>query len=121
MLTQAVARPHDLDDDGMMSKRLINGDATTGLLDTSPLRQNQCSFEGGHRALLVTDIHELEEEVDAARHDRKVADLVHDQEGGAAEIPDPVAEGFVAIYSLLNNEEVAITKRSVVIYNCKFH
>jgi hypothetical protein len=43
-------------------------------------------------APFVSCVDELEEEVSAARHDREIADLVDNKQGGAAQIPDPLAQ-----------------------------
>ena len=44
------------------------------------------------RALFVSGVDELEEQVAAAGNDREVADLVDDEQGEAAEVSDSLAQ-----------------------------
>lgn len=46
-----------------------------------------------HRALVIAGVFQLEEQVAAARRDRKVTVLVDDKEGGAGEEPQVLAYG----------------------------
>ncbi|GJE68457.1 hypothetical protein LNAOJCKE_5701 [Methylorubrum aminovorans] len=50
-----------------------------------------------HRPALVARVDELEEQVAATGDDGEVADLVHDQQRGPAEIADALAQGAVAL------------------------
>lgn len=45
-----------------------------------------------HRALVIAGVHQLEEQIAAARHDLEVTDLVDDKEGGAGEEPQVLAQ-----------------------------
>ena len=46
---------------------------------------------------LVAGVDELEEQIAAAGHDRQVADLVDDQQGGPAEEADPLLQAALAL------------------------
>jgi hypothetical protein len=65
--------------------------ATTGSPNTSPPLGEAAVGGQDHGPALVARIDQLEEQVAAVGDDRQVADLVDDQEGGAAEEADLVA------------------------------
>ena len=97
VLAQTVARSFDLDYDGM-AQQAVEQCCGEDRIAEHPAPFGKAAVRSqDHRALLVTGIHELEEQIAAAGHDRQVADLVHDEERGAAEIPDAVAQGAVAL------------------------
>ena len=92
MLTEAVARAFDLDDDGMVEKPVEQRGGDDGIAeDLTPFSEAAIGGED-HGTLLVSGVDELEEQIAAAGNDRQVADLVDDQEGGAAEIAHALPE-----------------------------
>ena len=86
MLTKAIARSFDLDDDGVMEKAVEQGGGNNRVAkDLTPFGEAAVGGED-HRPFLVTSIDELEEEIAAALDDRQIADLVDDQESGSAQV-----------------------------------
>jgi len=80
MLAQAVTRSLDLDDDGVVKQAIEErgGDHWVAE-DLTPFGKATVGGED-HGGALVAGIDELEEQVAAARNDRQVSDLIHDQE-----------------------------------------
>src|SRR5215207_2932315 len=71
--------------------------ATTGSPKTSP-HSAKPRLEVRIMALFsVAGVDELEEQIASAGHDRHVADLVDDEERGATEIADALAQGAIAL------------------------
>ena len=92
VLAQAVARPLDLDDDGMVKQAVEQSRGDDGIAeDLAPFGEAAVGGED-HGALLVAGIDELEEQIAAAGHDGQVADFVDDQERGAAKVAHAFAK-----------------------------
>ena len=88
VLAQAIARPLDLQHDGMMQKAVEERGGDDGVAeDVSPLGEAAVRGED-HGAPLITGVDELEEQIAAARNDREVADFVDNEQGEAAEVSD---------------------------------
>ena len=96
MLAQAIARPLDLQHDGMMQKAVEErGGDDEVAEDVSPLGEAAVRGED-HGAPLITGVDELEEQIAAARNDREVADFVDNEQGEAAEVSDSLAQSALA-------------------------
>src|SRR6188472_1111264 len=97
MLPQAVAGALDLDDDGVVQEAVEErgGDHRVAE-DLAPLGEAPAGGED-HGAALVAGVDQLEEQATAVGDDRQVADLVDDQQGGAAEEADLVAQPALAL------------------------
>ena len=79
MLVQTVAGALDLNDDGVVQQSVEQGRGDDGIAEhLAPLGEAAVGGED-HGAALVSGVHQLEEQVAAAGHDRQVADLVYDQ------------------------------------------
>lgn len=92
VLAQPIARSLDLNDDGVVKQPVEQRGCDDGIAeDLAPFGEAAIGGED-HSALFVACVDELEEEVSAARHDREIADLVDHKQGGAAQIPDPLAQ-----------------------------
>ena len=76
MLAEPIARPLDLDDDGVMEESVEQrrGDDRVAE-DVAPFGEAAVGGED-HRTLFVAGIDQLEEQVATAGDDRQVADLV---------------------------------------------
>jgi hypothetical protein len=97
VLTEAVARALDLDDDGVVEETVEEGGSDDRVAkDLAPLGEAAVGGED-HRSLFVAGVDELEEEASAIRGDWQVADLVDDQERGAAEEADLVTQPAFAL------------------------
>ena len=96
VFAHAVARSLDLDDDGMMEQTVEQrgGDDWTAE-DVTPFGEAAVRGED-HCALLVTGIDQLEEQVAATGCDWQVADLVDDQQRGAAKEANAFTQGALA-------------------------
>ena len=80
MLAQAVTRSLDLNDDGVMEEAIEEGGGDNWVAeDLAPFGEAAIGGKD-HGAALVAGIHELEEQIPAARDDRQVPDFVYDQE-----------------------------------------
>ena len=92
VLAQPIARSFDLDDDGVVEQPIEQRGGDDGIAeDLAPFGKAAVGGED-HGALLVAGVDELEEQVAAAGRDRQVADLVDDEQRGAAEIADALAQ-----------------------------
>src|SRR5690242_16375249 len=92
MLAQPVAGAFDLDNDGVVEQPIKQGGGDDGIAkDLSPLGKAAVGGQD-HRALFVAGIDELKEEITAAVHDRQITDLVDDEQRGAAEPADALAQ-----------------------------
>lgn len=90
VLAQPIAGALDLNDDGMVKQPVEQRGCDDGIAeDLAPFGKAAIGGED-HGASFVSYVDELEEEVSAARHDREIADLVDNKQGGAAQIPDPL-------------------------------
>ena len=97
MLAQAVAGALDLDDHGVVQEPIEERGGDHRIAeDLAPLGEAAVGGED-HRAPLVAGVDQLEEQVAAIGDDRQVADLVDDQERGAAEEADLVAQPALAL------------------------
>src|SRR5512132_2723749 len=96
VLAKAIARPLDLEDDGVMEEPIEQrrGDDRVAE-DVAPFGEAAVGGED-HRPLFVAGIDQLEEQVAAAGDDRQVADLVDDEQRGAAEPADAFAQASLA-------------------------
>ena len=84
MLAETIAGAFDLDDDGMVEEAVQQGCRDDGIAeDLAPFGEAAIGGED-HRPFFVAGVDELEEEVGAAGGDRQVADLVDDEQAGAA-------------------------------------
>ena len=96
MLTQAIARALDLDDDGVVKEPVQEGRGDDGITKNfAPFGKAAIGGED-HGALFVAGVDELEEQIAAAGNDRQVADFVDDEQREAAEEPDLLAQGAFA-------------------------
>ena len=97
MLAEPIARSLDLDDDGVMEKPIqqCGGDDRIAE-DVAPFGEAAVGGED-HRPLLVAGVDQLEEQVAAAGNDRQVADLVDDEQRGAGEPADALAQASLAL------------------------
>ena len=85
VLTQAVARALDLDDDGVVKQSVEQSRGDDGVSeDLAPFGEAAIGSQD-HGALFVAGIDELEEQIAAAGDHRQVSDLVDDQQGEATE------------------------------------
>lgn len=85
MLAKPVAGAVDLDDDGMVQEAIKQCGRDDGIAeDISPFGKAAVCGQD-HRALLVSSVDEVEEEIAAAGHDGEIADLVDDEQRRAAE------------------------------------
>ena len=92
VLAQPVAGALDLDDDGMVEQAVEQRGGDDGIAeDLAPFGEAAVGGED-HRAAFVAGVDELEEQIAAAGHDRKVADLVDDRAGGAAREAEALAQ-----------------------------
>jgi len=92
MLAQPIAGACDLDDDGVVEQPVKQGGGDDGIAkDLSPLGKAAVGGED-HRALFVAGIDELKGEIASAVHDRQITDLVDDEQRGAAEPADALAQ-----------------------------
>ena len=88
VLAEPIARPLDLDDDGVVEEAVEQRRGDDGIAeDVAPFGEAAVGGED-HRALFVAGIDELEEQIAAAGDDRQVADLVDDEQREAAEEAD---------------------------------
>jgi hypothetical protein len=97
MLSHAVTGSLDLDDDGVVQEAVQEGGCYNLIAeDVAPFGE---AAVGGkdHCAALVTSVDQLEEEVSPTRRDGQVANLVDDQQRGAAQIADAFAQGALAL------------------------
>ena len=93
MLTQAIARAFDLDDDGVVKEPVQEGRGDDGIIKNfAPFGKAAIGGED-HGALFVAGVDELEEQIAAAGNDGQVADFVDDEQGKSAEEPDLLAQG----------------------------
>ena len=96
MLAQAIARALDLDDDGVVQQPVEQRRGDDGIAeDLAPFGKAAVRGED-HGAFFVAGVDELEEQIAAAGRDRQVADLVDDEQRGAAEEADALAQGAFA-------------------------
>ena len=96
MLAQAVAGALDLDDDGMVQKPVQQGGGDDGIAENlAPFGEAAVGGQD-HRALLVAGVDQLEEQVAGAGADGEIADLIDDQQRGAAEEADALAQASFA-------------------------
>jgi hypothetical protein len=92
MLAQAVTGALDLDDDGVVQEPVEErGSDHRVAEDLAPLGKAPVGGED-HRAPFIASIDQLEEQTAAIGEDRQVADLIDDQECGAAEEANLVAQ-----------------------------
>ena len=97
MLAQAIAGTLDLDDDGVMQEPIEERGGDDRIAEhLAPLGKAAVGGQD-HRAALVARVDQLEEQVAAAGDDRQVADLVDDQQRGAAEEADALAQPALAL------------------------
>jgi hypothetical protein len=79
VLTQAITRALDLDDDGVMEKAIEQCGGDDGVAeDLAPFGKAAIGRQN-HGAPFVAGIDELEEQIAAAGNDRQVTDLVDDR------------------------------------------
>jgi hypothetical protein len=91
MLSQPVARSFDLDDYGVVKQPIEQCRGDNGVAkNLTPFGEAAIGGED-HGAALVAGIDELEEQIAAARDDRQISDLVHDQEGMSAKEANTLA------------------------------
>ena len=91
VLTQAVARPLDLNDDGMVKQPIEQCGGDYGVAeDLAPFGEAAVGGQN-HGAAFVTSIDELEEQIAAAGDDRQVSDLIDDQERSPAQEANALA------------------------------
>ena len=99
MVAEPVAGAFDLDDDAVVQEAVEQRGGDDGIAEyLAPFGESAVGGED-HGALLVAGVDQLEEEVAATGSDGQVADLVDDQQRGAAEEADllaqpPLAFGF---------------------------
>ena len=94
---EAVAGALDLDDDGVVEQAVEQRGGDDGIAeDLAPFGEAAVGGQD-HGALLVAGVDELEEQIAAAGDDRQVADLVDDQQRGAAEEADRLAQAALAL------------------------
>lgn len=80
MLAQPVAGPFNLNNDSVVKQPIEQCCGDDGVAkDLTPFGEAAIGGED-HGAALVAGIHELEEQIPAARDDRQVSDFVYDQE-----------------------------------------
>jgi len=85
-------RSLDLDDDGVMEETIEERGGDNWVAeDLAPFGKATVGGED-HGGALAAGIDELEEQVAAARNDRQISDLVHDQERGPAKESDALAQ-----------------------------
>ena len=97
MLAEPIARPLDLDDDGVMEESVEQrrGDDRVAE-DVAPFGEAAVGGED-HRTLFVAGIDQLEEQVATAGDDRQVADLVDDEQRGASQPTKAFAQASFAL------------------------
>ena len=106
MAAQPVARAFDLDDDGVVHEQAeeCRGDDRAAE-DLAPF--GEAAVRGqDHRAFIVADVDQLEEQVAATGHDRQVADLVDDEQGGPAVEPDMLTQRALAFGLGKRNDQI---------------
>ena len=92
MLAEPIARPFDLDDDGVVKQTIEKRGGDDGIAeDLAPFGEAPVGSED-HGTPLVAGVDELEEQIPAAWNDRQVSDLIDDQERGATEEADTLAQ-----------------------------
>src|SRR5215831_2984252 len=96
VFAHAVTRSLDLDDDGMMEQTVEQrGGDDWAAEDVAPFSEAAVRGED-HRALLIAGIDQLEEQVAATGRDWQVADLVDDQQRGAAKEANAFTQAALA-------------------------
>jgi hypothetical protein len=92
MLAEAITRSLDLDHHSVVQEPIKKGCGDDRVAEhLAPLGEAAVGGED-HCTLLVAGIYELEEQVGAAGGDRKIPDLIDDQEGCAAQIAKAFAQ-----------------------------
>src|SRR5262245_14324946 len=92
MLTKPITRSLDLDDDGVVKEAIEERCGDDGIAeDLTPFGKAAVGGED-HGALLVAGVDELEEQVAAAGNDRQVSDFIHDQQRGATQEANALAQ-----------------------------
>src|SRR4249919_1296953 len=91
MLPEPITRSLDLNDNGVVKQAIqqCRGDDWIAK-HVAPLGKAAVRGED-HRAFLIAGVDQLEEQIAAAGHDRKVSDLVYNEEGGAGKEPQSLA------------------------------
>ena len=97
MLVHAIARALDLNDDGMVEQPIEQRGSDDGIAEqVAPFGEAAVGRED-HRALFVSRVDQLEEQIAATRRDREVTDLVDHEQRRAAQEPDLLAQHAFAL------------------------
>jgi hypothetical protein len=92
VLSQAIAGPLDLYDDGVVEEPIEKGSCDNGIAEhLSPLGEATVRGED-HGALLIAGIDELEEEVGAAGSNGEISNFVDNEQRGSAEASNTLAQ-----------------------------
>ena len=92
MLAQSVAGTFDLNDDGVVQKSVQQGRCDDRIAENLPPFAEAAIGGQDHRASLVAGVDQLEEQVACTGADGEIADLIDDQQRGAAEEADALAQ-----------------------------
>jgi hypothetical protein len=92
MLAQAVAGTFNLNDHGMVQKSVQQGRCDDRIAENlAPFTETAIGGQD-HRASLVAGVDQLEEQVACTGADGEIADLIDDQQRGAAQEANALAQ-----------------------------
>src|ERR1700760_2474955 len=92
MLAQPVAGTFNLDDHSVMQKSVQQGRRDDRIPENfAPLAEAAIGGQD-HRALLIASVDQLEEQIAGTSPDGEIADLINDEQRGAAEEADAFAQ-----------------------------
>src|SRR5262249_9842146 len=97
MLAQPVAGPFNLNDHGVVQKSVEQGRRDDGIPKNVPPLAEAAIRGQDHRALLIAGVDQLEEQIAGASADGEIADLINDEQRGAAKEADAFAQTSFAV------------------------
>jgi hypothetical protein len=97
MLSESITGTFDLHDDSVMEQSVEQRRGDDGIAEyVAPFSEATVRGED-HRPALIARVDELEEQIAAAVDDGQIADLIDDQQRGAAEEPDALLQTAFAL------------------------